>query len=162
MTNKQISESEAKSRLSALCAQRERCSYEMIEKMQRWELSEEVQARIMQYLTEHKFIDDERYARAMSIDKLRYNKWGRKKIEQALWQKHIDSDIIVSVLDEIDDDEYLSVLRPLLQSKRRSTKGKSEYEINQKLIRFAFSRGYEYRLIRQCLGDVEEDVYQDD
>ncbi|MCH5311634.1 MAG: RecX family transcriptional regulator [Prevotella sp.] len=162
MTNKQISESEAKSRLSALCAQREHCSYEMIEKMQRWELSEEAQAMIMQYLTEHKFIDDERYARAMSIDKLRYNKWGRKKIEQALWQKHIDSDIITHVLDEIDDDEYLSVLRPLLQSKRHSTKGKTEYEINQKLIRFAFSRGYEYRLIRQCLDDVEEDVYQDD
>ena len=157
MTNKQITESEAKSRLSALCAQRERCSHEMIEKMKQWELSDEVQAKIMQYLTEHKFVDDERYARALSMDKLRYNKWGRKKIEHALWQKHIDNAIISDVLDEIDDEEYLSVLRPLLQSKRRSTKGGSEYEVNQKLIRFALSRGYEYRLIRQCVDDTDED-----
>lgn len=158
MTNKQITESEAKIRLSALCVQRERCSDEMIEKMRQWELSDEVQARIMQYLTEHKFIDDERYARALSMDKLRYNKWGRKKIEQALWLKHIDKDIIVRVLDEINDEEYLSILRPLLKSKRRSTKGKSDYEINQKLIRFAFSRGYEYRLIRVCISDADEEA----
>lgn len=155
---RQISEADAKSRLAALCAKSEHCCGEMLDKMRQWEVAEDAQARIMQYLTEHKFVDDERYARAMAIDKVRYSKWGRKKIEQALWLKHVDSDIVREVLDEIPDSEYLDVLRPLLKAKRRSVKGSSEYEVTQKLVRFAMSRGFDYRLIRECLGsDVEEE-----
>lgn len=155
---RQISEADAKSRLAALCAKSEHCCGEMLDKMRQWEVAEDAQARIMQYLTEHKFVDDERYASAMAIDKVRYNKWGRRKIEQALWLKHVDQDIIKTVLDEIPDSEYLDVLRPLLKARRRSVKGSSEYEVTQKLVRFAMSRGFDYQLIRECLGsDVEEE-----
>ena len=82
-------------------------------------------------------------------------------MEQALWQKHIDEDIRRRVLDEIDDDEYLDVLRPLLKQKRRSTKASSDYELNQKLMRFALGRGFTFDIIRQCL-DVEEEPEDDD
>jgi regulatory protein len=72
-------------------------------------------------------------------------------VEQALWQKRIDEDIRKRVLDEVDDDEYLSVLRPLLKQKRKSTKANSDYELNQKLMRFALGRGFTFDIIRQCL-----------
>ncbi len=91
---------------------------------------------------------------------MRYNKWGRRKVEQALWQKRITDDIRHQVLDEIDDAEYLSVLQPLLKQKRKSVKANSDYELNQKLVRFALSRGFTYDIIRQCL-DVD-DTYDDD
>ena len=125
--------------------------------MRRWELPEEEQARVMQRLISERYVDDERYARAFVKDKVRYNKWGRRKVEQALWQKHIDEDIRQRVLDEVDDEEYLSVLRPLLKQKRKSTKANSDYELNQKLVRFAISRGFTYDIIRQCLDVNEED-----
>jgi regulatory protein len=129
----------------------------MLEKMRRWELPEEEQARVMQRLVSERYVDDERYARAFVKDKVRYNKWGRRKVEQALWQKHIDEDIRQRVLDEIDDEEYLAVLRPLLKQKRKSTKAASDYELNQKLVRFALSRGFTFDIIRQCLDINEED-----
>ena len=154
---KQKTEQDAYLTLAALCAQAEHCQYEMVEKMRRWELDDEAQARVMQRLVSERYVDDERYARAFVKDKVRYNKWGRRKVEQALWQKHIDEDIRLQVLDEVDDDEYLSVLKPLLQQKRRSTKAANDYELNQKLVRFAVSRGFTYDIIRQCL-DVEEEV----
>lgn len=153
----QKTEQEAYLALAALCAQAEHCQWEMTEKMRRWELSDEAQARIMEKLVKERYVDDERYARAFVKDKVRYNKWGRRKVEQALWQKHIDDDIRQRTLDEIDDEEYLSVLRPLLQQKRKSTKAQSDYELNQKLIRFALSRGYTYDIIRQCL-EVEDEL----
>ena len=78
-------------------------------------------------------------------------------MEQALWQKRIDEDIRQQVLDEVDDEEYLSVLRPLLKQKRRSTKAESDYELNQKLVRFALGRGFTYDIIHQCLEVSEED-----
>ena len=151
---KQKSEQDAYLTLAALCAQAEHCQYEMLEKMRRWELDDDAQARVMQRLVSERYVDDERYARAFVKDKVRYNKWGRRKVEQALWQKHIDEDIRQQVLDEIDDEEYISVLRPLLKQKRRSTKAANDYELNQKLIRFALGRGFTFDIIRQCI-DIE-------
>ncbi len=155
------SEKEAYLTLAALCAQAEHCQWEMLEKMRRWEVPEEAQARVMQRLVKERYVDDERYAQAFAKDKIRYNKWGRRKVDQALWQKHIDEDIRKRVLDEVDDDEYLKVLRPLLKQKRKSTKANSDYELNQKLMRFALGRGFTFDIIRQCI-DVEEEPEDDD
>lgn len=152
---KQKSEEEAYLALATLCAQAEHCQYEMTEKMRRWELSEEAQARIMERLVNERYVDDERFARAFIKDKVRYNKWGRRKVEQALWQKHIDKDIRQRALDDVDDEEYLAVLRPLLKQKRKSTKAENDYELNRKLVRFALGRGFTFDIIRQCI-DVED------
>lgn len=159
MPMKQITEQEAYLRLTALCAQAEHCQYEMQVKMRRWELSEEAQARVMQRLVAERYVDDERFARAFVKDKIRYNKWGRRKVEQALWAKHIDEDIRQRVLDEVDDEEYISVLRPLLKQKRKSTKANSDYELNGKLIRFAMGRGFTMDIIKQCIDVEDEDEF---
>lgn len=148
---KQKTGQEAYLQLAALCAQSEHCQWEMTEKMRRWGLDEKTQTSIMARLIKERYIDDERYARAFVKDKVRYNKWGRRKIEQALWQKHIAEDIRQLVLDEVDEEEYLEVLRPLLKQKRKTTKAQSDYEMNQKLLRFALSRGFTFDLIRQCI-----------
>jgi regulatory protein len=154
---KEVTEQGAYLQLAQLCARAEHCQHEMLEKMRRWEMSDEAQARVMARLVKERYVDDERYARAFVRDKIRYNKWGRRKVEQALWQKGIDEDIRQRVLGEVDDEEYLSVLRPLLKQKRRSTKAASDYELNQKLVRFALGRGFTYDVIRQCLDIDEED-----
>lgn len=152
-----MSEKDALLRLSALCAQGEHCQWEMTEKLRKWEIDDEAQARIMERLVKDRYVDDERFARAFVLDKIRYNKWGRRKVEQALYQKHIADDIRRRTLDDVGDEEYLKVLQPLLKQKRRSTKAASDYEMNQKLIRFALGRGFTFDIIRLCM-DVEEEM----
>ena len=158
---KEMTEQEAYLQLAAICAQAEHCEQEMRDKMKRWELDETVQNRIIDRLTKERYIDNERYARAFVKDKIRYNKWGRRKVQQALWMKRIDQDIQQRVLDEIDEKEYLDVLRPLLKQKRKSIKAESEYEMNQKLVRFALSRGFTFDIIRQCLNVDEIEEYEE-
>ena len=158
---KAITEQEAYLQLAALCAQAEHCQQEMRDKMRRWELDETAQNRIVARLVKERYVDDERYARAVVKDKIRYNKWGRRKVQQALWMKRIDTDIQQQVLDEIDEKEYLDVLRPLLKQKRKSIKAESDYELNQKLLRFALSRGFGFDIIRQCLDVGEEDYSEE-
>ena len=153
---KKMTENEALLRLSAMCASAEHCSYEMTEKMRKWELPDDAAARVMERLVNDKYIDDERYSRFFVKDKLRYNKWGRRKIDQALFMKRITEDIRQAVLSEITDEEYAGILRPLLKSKRKSTKAASEYEMNGKLIRFAMSRGFDMDVIRMCMDCDEE------
>ena len=159
---KEMTEQEAYLQLAAICAQAEHCEQEMRDKMKRWELDETVQNRIIDRLTKERYIDHERYARSFVKDKIRYNKWGRRKVQQALWMKRIDNDIQQRVLDEIDEKEYLDVLRPLLKQKRKSIKADSDYELNQKLVRFALSRGFTFDIIRQCLNVDEIEEYEED
>ena len=158
---KDITEQEAYLQLAALCAQAEHCEQEMRDKMRRWELDVAAQDRIITRLTTERYIDNERYARAFVKDKIHYNKWGRRKVQQALWQKHIDNDIQQRVLDEIDEKTYLDVLRPLLKQKRKSIKAASDYELNQKLVRFALGRGFGFDIIRQCLNVNDDDFPED-
>ena len=82
---KPMTEQQALLKLTTLCTQAEHCSQEMLDKMKKWELSEEAIARNMEFLTQKKFVDDERFARFFINDKIKYNKWGRRKVEQALY-----------------------------------------------------------------------------
>ena len=157
---KEMTELQALLKLSALCAQAEHCSYEMTEKMRRWGLPDEVQARIMARLTQERYIDDERYSRLFVREKIKFNKWGRRKVAQALMAKRIDHETIQHVLDEVDDEEYLAVLRPLLKSKRRQLKPMTPYEATSRLVRFALGRGFTMDLIRQCI-DVTDEIDDD-
>ena len=71
--------------------------------------------------------------------------------------KGIDKATIDTAMEAIDEEEYMEILRDLIQAKRKSTRGNSEYEINGKLIRFATGRGFEFGAIRQCLGGEMEE-----
>ena len=158
---KEKTEQEAYLQLTALCAQAEHCQQEMRDKMKRWDIDPAVQDRIITRLVKERYVDDERYARAFVKDKIRYNKWGRRKVQQGLWLKHIDADIQERVLSEVDDSEYLSVLRPLLKQKAKGIRAENDYERNQKLVRFALGRGFTFDIIRQCLN-VDEDMNPED
>jgi regulatory protein len=155
--SKEKTEQEAYQQLATMCAQAEHCEQEMRDKMKRWGIEPDAQDRVVARLVKERYVDNERYARAFVKDKIRYNKWGRRKVMQALWMKRIDDDIQRSVLDEIDDKEYIDVLVLLLKQKRKTIKAKSDYELNQKLVRFALSRGFDFSIIRQCM-DVDDEM----
>lgn len=153
--NREMTAGEAFSRLSALCARSEHCQSDMLGKMRLWGLSDEEQAQVMSRLTAGRYVDDERYARAFARDKARYGKWGRRKIEQALRMKRIDDSIVEDALSDISDDDYIAVLQPLVKQKMRTTRADSDYELRQKVTRFAISRGYTMDVIRRCIDTAD-------
>lgn len=152
---------QAYQKLAALCARSEHCQQEMLDKMRQWGVDEEEQAKVMARLVEERYVDDERFARAFVNDKVRYAKWGRRKIEQALWMKRIDEQLARTVLDEVPDEDYIAILRPALKQKRRSTKAASEYEMTMKLIKYALSRGFTMDVIKQCMEVDDETEFSD-
>jgi len=152
---------QAYQKLAALCARSEHCQQEMFDKMRQWGVDEEEQAKVMARLVEERYVDDERFTRAFVNDKVRYAKWGRRKIEQALWMKRIDEQLARTVLDEVPDEDYIAILRPALKQKRRSTKAASEYEMTMKLIKYALSRGFTMDVIKQCMEVDDEAEFSD-
>ena len=156
----QLTDEEALSRVASYCSTAEHCRAEISEKLQRWGIAYDTIARILDRLESEKFIDDERFCRAFVNDKFRFSKWGKMKIAQGLYMKKIPSDVAWRYLNEIDEEEYLAVLRGLLASKKKSVHAQDEYELNGKLMRFAMSRGFELKDIRRCIDvpDEEEQV----
>ena len=153
---KPITEQEALQKLSALCARAEHSSGEMLEKMRRWQLSDDAREWVLDRLIDEKFVDDERFARLFVREKIRFDRWGRRKIEQALYQKGVASDISRRVLDEVDDEAYVAELKKLITAKRRLVQAESDYEMRAKLTKYALGRGFDYNVIRQCIDGADE------
>ena len=139
-------------RLAAYCSRSERCVQDIRRKMTEWGLSEVEQKKAIQYLQHEKFLDENRYCRAFIHDKSQYNRWGAHKIRYELKKKQIPDTLIREAVSEIDTDVYREQLCQLLANKRKTVKGSNEYEINQKLIRFAAGKGFSLDDIERALG----------
>ena len=151
---KEITEQQALARLASECSRAEHCSGEMLQKLRLWGVPPDASQRIIDYLISNKYIDDARFARMFVRDKLKFNKWGRRKIAEALWQKHIAADIQEEALAEISADDYIEVLQPILKSKAPTIKARNDYEWSMKLIKFALGRGFDMDIIKRCISTM--------
>lgn len=158
---KDFTEEEAFEKMTAWCSMAERCRSEVSEKLQRWSVSYAIINKVIDRLIDGGYIDEERYCRAFIRDKYRLEKWGKQKIAKALYVKRIPQHIFNTQWDVIDNDEYQSILHKLLQSKRKSIHADDEKSLNEKLIRFALSRGYDYNDIRQHL-DISDELEENE
>ena len=65
-------------------------------------------------------------------------------------------------LEELKEEDSLGALREMIQKKLPTVKGKNEYEIRGKLIRFALGRGFAMDDIMKIVGGLDEcDEYMD-
>ena len=154
---KELSAEEARFKAEAYCSLSEHCRSEVLTKLQQWGVSQESSETILCHLEKERYIDECRYASSFVRDKYRFNQWGRVKIANALRMKNISSACIAEAMEEIDEDEYLSVLATLLKKKLGSVKGANDYERNGKLIRFAMGHGYEMNDILLCIKQMGYD-----
>ena len=144
---------QALSRAAALCSRSEHCESQVREKLRQWDLSEDESDRIIEYLYNEKYLDNERFARAFVSDKFRYNQWGRMKIRQALRFLRLPDDAIGQALQEIDDEEYASALRKIIDAKARSLRDDDPRQRQAKLVRHALSRGFEMDLVLRLVEE---------
>jgi regulatory protein len=57
-------------------------------------------------------------------------------------------------LESLDPDESREQLRQLIEQKKKSVKGKDEFEIRQKLMRFAVGRGFSMEAVEKALSPI--------
>ncbi len=134
----------ALNRAMALCSKSEKCISDIENKLRSWKLSsDEENTAIIATLKEENFIDEKRYARSYTMDKYRFNKWGKVKIRAMLRARGLSEEDILYGTDTIDDDEYLQMIEEEMLNKLSSVKASNIFELKGKLFRFASSRGYE-------------------
>lgn len=154
---KPLTAEEAQARLEALCARAEHSTGEMAERLRRWQISSTEAERILASLKTHRFVDDRRFARAYVTDKVKFARWGKRKVYQGLLTKRVAPEIIKEALSDIDSDLYESTLEGLLRAKAATNKELLDtYEGRTKLYRFAASRGFEPELCSTVLHRLIE------
>jgi len=123
------------------CAYQERCIFDVKQKLLEWRASDKTIEKIIHQMEEEDMINEERFAVSFAVGKLRNNKWGKNKIFYALMQKHIPELYVQMGLSEIDDEEYLGILKGLLKSKKINEK--DEFRRHQKLVKFVMQKGFQ-------------------
>ena len=137
-----INYEQALQRLAAYCSRSERCISDVCRKLDALEIPADWQKRIIQHLQKEKFLDENRFCKAFVNDKAKYNRWGIDRIRFELRKKQISEPLVCEALKALDPEESMERLRILIEQKKKSVKGKNEWEIRQKLMRFAASRGF--------------------
>ncbi len=155
-----MEEKEAYSFASTLCSKQERCSSYVVEKLTKQQTSAQIISAVIERLKKERFLDDLRYATYYTLDKYRFEKWGRIKITYNLKIKQLPTDIINSALESIDEQLYLNNLNQILNSALKKSKETNEYKRNAKAAQLAASRGYETSLIYKTLNNPN--LYQTD
>lgn len=131
----------------AYCAYQDRCSAEVIQKLRDWGVDDARIPKIVESLTEDKFLNDRRYAETFVSSKFRLKHWGRNKIAYELRGKKIPSELISDALETIDENEYATTLQTLLTKKSKEVKDTDAYRKKQKVARFLISKGFESELV---------------
>ena len=147
-----MTESEGKTLAERYCSGAEHCCAEVRTMLERHKVEADEIALILKHLVKEGYVDEGRYADAFVHDKVRFAKWGRVKISQALWQKRIPADVADAALARIDENEYMAALKEVVASRYRQTKGATEYERKMKTMKSVCSRGYEPALVRKVMN----------
>ena len=155
---KKISDAEALNKVAAYCTLCERCISEVKAKLDAWGIEYSSQTKIIDRLIDEKFIDESRYCSAFVNDKLRFNHWGRIKIQAKLREKRLPRELIAAALGNIDEEEYCNILRTLLANKSREISSDEERKKREKLLRFAASRGFEPSIIMKQMNFYPDEV----
>ena len=101
----------------------------------------------------NKYWNEERFAEAYCQGKVRIKRWGKQKIKSGLIQKHVDSGIIKSALDLIDELDYSNALQSLFEKKSQELKSeKDPWLKKQKILRFLASRGFSFEEINNLVN----------
>ena len=135
------------------CSYQERCISEVEQKLKDLTVQRKMIPGIINQLQKEGYLDEERYAKAFAGGKFRLNKWGRHKIEFEMKIRRIPELMIQEGMAEIDEAEYLQTLRELMIHKFNEIKSDKNVNIREKILNFAYGKGYEMELI---LGLIKE------
>jgi len=138
-----------------LCSRSEKCEFEIRQKLIKLDVDIVNSDKIITYLINNNFINNERYAQAYVNDKFKFNKWGKLKIKQKLQFNKIEFKYINTSLSNLNTDTYKEVLSIILIKKKKYINDTSNYTVKQKLINHAISKGYELDIILEVISEYQ-------
>lgn len=141
------------SKLQDQCARREYCRSDVFSKaLKALDGDRDAADEIVESLVSDRFVDDFRYASAFAREKASITGWGPVKIRFALSGKGVPREAVDAALQEIDCDKADVRMEKALRAKHHTLEGDPQAKL--KLLKFAFSRGYEYDQVKDLIEGI--------
>ena len=141
-------------KMAKYCAYQERCVKDVRDKLKTFDILQEERDKILDYLLDNRFVNDERFAKSFVRGKINQSGWGINKIRFHLVQKGIAKEIIDEALGQTDEEVYRQRLIDILKAKAKSVKAETEFEKKRKLAAYAMQKGFEGSLVWEVLKEI--------
>lgn len=140
--------SKAKEFALKLLSFRPRSRKELKDRLKKKGFEQEAIEQALERLEELNLIDDQKFASMWVEEKLRYRPTGRRILEQELYLKGIDKDIISETLDKVysDIDEKELALK-LLEKKKKQYAKLDEDVAKRRINNLLLRRGFSYQTV---------------
>ena len=139
--------------MAKYCAYQERCVKDVRDKLRTYDILQEEREKILEFLLDNRFVNDERFAKNFVRGKVNQSGWGLNKIRFHLMQKGIDKDLIDEALGQTDEEVYRQRLMDILKTKAKTVKAATDFEKKRKLAAYAMQKGFEGALVWEVLKE---------
>ena len=148
----ELSKKEIISKMENYCSYMERCTNDVILKMKKLGIEDQLFEDIINYLKENQFLSDDRYVESYIRGKAIRKRDGHLKIINALRQKKIDTKLIESKLEIIEKEQIEDNIEYLIEKKWKLLFPKNDYyKSKEKLVRYLMSKGYSFEQFKNKL-----------
>lgn len=151
MYKKQLTKEQALQKLKHYCGYQERSHYEVQQKLYDLGVWKKEHDEIIAALIEEDYLNEERFAIAFAGGKWRMKQWGRVKIRYELKQKQVSDYSIKKALKQIDEEDYLRVVKELAAEKYAALKNEQYLVRKKKTMDYLQQKGFEMDLIKKTL-----------
>lgn len=153
MYKKKLTKEQALQKLKHYCGYQERCHSDVKEKLYNLGVWKKDHDEIIAELIEENYLNEERFAIAFAGGKFRINHWGRIKIKYALKQKQVSDYSIKKAMKQINEEDYLALLKKLAKEKYASLKSEQYLARRKKTMDYLIGKGFEMELVKKELDN---------
>ena len=141
-------------KMAKYCAYQERCVKDVRDKLKTYDIPQEDRDKILVFLLDNRFLNDERFAKSFVRRKVNQSGWGLNKIRFHLMQKGITKELIDEAMGQTDEEVYRQRLIDILKTKSKTVKAENDFEKKRKLAAYAMQKGFEGSLVWEVLKDL--------
>lgn len=145
---------EARQKLEHYCAYQERCHEEVVQKLRSLRLGQAAIDKVVVYLIENNFLNEERFACSFTRGKHRMKQWGKIRIVNELKLRNISQYNITTALKEITAEEYLATFHALSEKQWENMQETNVLKKRKKFCDFLIRKGFETHLVYDKLNEL--------
>ncbi|MCI5839976.1 MAG: regulatory protein RecX [Peptoniphilaceae bacterium] len=124
---------------------------EIKNKLKRKNFTEETIEKILKFLSDYNLTNDEIYVKNYINDKIKFQRYSKRKIFYNLSAKGLDKKLISRFLDDVP---YSIEYENAMYLAEKKAKNDYSYENKKKVYNYLSYRGFSYDIINECLDEL--------
>ena len=131
---------------------RQRSVSEIIKRLKKEEISEGTIDKVINYLKDLKFLDDEKFSKLLIESKTRKRPIGRRLLTMKLMEKGVEKEIIdKSITENYSDEQEIEAAKRVLEKYLKKVKAENDFEKRKKCFQHLLMRGFNFDTANEAI-----------